>query len=78
MKSLGYEAISLGMNGEFCFPLTKKHQPVADLFRSRKLLLGRTFECSQAEVRQGHTRCTVLEPWSPAMALTMAGGRVYK
>lgn len=34
MKSLGYEAISLGMNGKFCFPLMKKHQPVADLFLS--------------------------------------------
>ena len=78
MKSLGYEAISLGMNGEFCFSLTKKHQPVADLFLSRKLLLGRTCECSQDEVRQGHTWCTVLEPWSPVMDLTMAGGRVYK
>lgn len=32
MKSLGCEAILLGMNGEFCFLLIKKHQPVSGLF----------------------------------------------
>lgn len=32
MKSLGYEAILLGMKGEFFFLLTKKHQPALAFF----------------------------------------------
>ena len=29
MKSLGYEAILLGINVNFCFALSKKHQHVS-------------------------------------------------